>query len=71
MREPALSALDGSNIWLVVGGRSSLLIDTGVGVARLSPIVNAIAGNPIICLLTHAHYDHIGGAYEFSDRRVA
>ena len=70
LREPALGALDGSNIWLVVGDRSSLLIDTGVGVARLSPVVNAIAGNPIICLLTHTHYDHIGGAYEFSDRRL-
>jgi len=69
LREPALGPLHGSNIWLIVGSRSSLLIDTGVGVGPLRPIVGAISENPVICLLTHAHYDHIGGAHEFADRR--
>jgi glyoxylase-like metal-dependent hydrolase (beta-lactamase superfamily II) len=70
IREPALAPLHGSNLWLVRGRRSSLLIDTGVGVAPVRPIVEALAGNPVICLLTHGHYDHIGGAHEFSDRRA-
>jgi glyoxylase-like metal-dependent hydrolase (beta-lactamase superfamily II) len=70
IREPALAPLHGSNAWLVVGERASLLIDTGVGVAPLRPAVEILSGNPIICLLTHAHYDHIGGAHEFPDRRA-
>ena len=70
IREPALAPLHGSNLWLVRGGRSSLLIDTGVGVAPLRPVVEALSGNPVICLLTHGHYDHIGGAHEFPDRRA-
>jgi glyoxylase-like metal-dependent hydrolase (beta-lactamase superfamily II) len=70
IREPRLAPLHGSNSWLVRGRRSSLLIDTGVGIARLRPVVEALAGNPVICLLTHSHYDHIGGAHEFPDRRA-
>jgi glyoxylase-like metal-dependent hydrolase (beta-lactamase superfamily II) len=70
IREPALAPLHGSNLWLVRGARSSLLIDTGVGVAPVRPIVEALAGNPVICVLTHGHYDHIGGAHEFPDRRA-
>lgn len=70
LREPALGPLHGSNMWLIAADRFSLLIDTGVGVAPLRPVVAAISENPIICLLTHGHYDHIGGAHEFSDRRT-
>jgi glyoxylase-like metal-dependent hydrolase (beta-lactamase superfamily II) len=36
----------------------------------LAPVLASITGLPVICLLTHAHYDHIGGAHEFSDRRA-
>jgi glyoxylase-like metal-dependent hydrolase (beta-lactamase superfamily II) len=70
IREPALAPLHGSNLWLVRGERASLLIDTGVGVAPLRPVVEALSANPVICLLTHGHYDHIGGAHEFADRRA-
>jgi glyoxylase-like metal-dependent hydrolase (beta-lactamase superfamily II) len=66
---PALGPMHGSNIRLVVADRFSPPIDTGVGAAPLRPVVNAISENPIICLLTHGHYDHIGGAHEFADRR--
>ncbi len=69
LREPALGPLHGSNMWLIVADRFSLLIDSGVGVAPLRPVVDAISENPVICFLTHGHYDHIGGAHEFSDRR--
>ena len=70
IREPALAPLHGSNLWLVRGERASLLIDTGVGVAPLRPVVEALSASPVICLLTHGHYDHIGGAHEFADRRA-
>jgi glyoxylase-like metal-dependent hydrolase (beta-lactamase superfamily II) len=69
-RERGLGPLHACNIWLVVGSHASLLIDTGVGVAPLAPLVSSLARGRLICLLTHSHYDHIGGAYEFADRRI-
>jgi glyoxylase-like metal-dependent hydrolase (beta-lactamase superfamily II) len=70
IREPALAPLHGSNAWLVIGECASLLIDTCAGVAPLRATVESLSGNPVICLLTHGHYDHIGGAHEFPDRRA-
>lgn len=70
LREPALGPLHGSNVWLIAAGRGALLIDAGVGVAPLAPVVRRIIAQPILCLLTHTHYDHIGGAHEFVDRRA-
>jgi glyoxylase-like metal-dependent hydrolase (beta-lactamase superfamily II) len=70
LSEPALGPLHGSHSWLVVGGERALLIDTGVGIAPIAPVVRALTDCPIICLLSHSHYDHIGGAYEFADRRM-
>lgn len=70
LTEPALGPLHGANIWLIVAGRGALLIDAGVGVAPLAPIIRRITADPVICLLTHTHYDHIGGAHEFADRRA-
>ena len=68
--EPALGPLHGSHSWLVLGEQSALMIDTGVGVAPLAPVIRSLTDRPIICLLSHSHYDHIGGAREFSDRRM-
>ncbi|MBV9637284.1 MAG: MBL fold metallo-hydrolase [Methylobacteriaceae bacterium] len=48
----------------------ALLIDTGTGVAPLAPLVSALSNRRLICLLTHSHYDHIGGAHEFADRCI-
>jgi glyoxylase-like metal-dependent hydrolase (beta-lactamase superfamily II) len=70
LSEPGLRPLHGANAWLVLGARRALLIDAGAGVAPLAPVVRALTAMPAICLLTHTHYDHIGGAHEFADRRV-
>ena len=68
IREPALAPLHGSNAWLILGRDACLLIDAGIGVAPLRPVVEALAPGPIVCVLTHTHYDHIGGAHEFAVR---
>jgi glyoxylase-like metal-dependent hydrolase (beta-lactamase superfamily II) len=68
IREPALAPLHGSNAWLIQGRKASLLVDTGIGVAPLRPFVATLCPGPILCLLTHTHYDHIGGAHEFDER---
>ena len=68
IEESGLGPLYAANLWLVAGRERALLIDAGVGVAPLRPVVEAITGLPLICLLTHSHYDHIGGGWEFPDR---
>ena len=68
--EPALSPLAGANVWLILGARAALLIDSGVGLAPLAPVVRAITPLPTTLLVTHTHYDHVGGAHEFPERRV-
>ena len=68
IREPALAPLHGSNAWLIRGRDASVLIDTCIGVAPLRPLVEALAPGALVCVLTHTHYDHIGGAHEFAQR---
>jgi glyoxylase-like metal-dependent hydrolase (beta-lactamase superfamily II) len=70
IREPGLGPLHAANLWLVAGRDRALLIDAGVGVAPLRPLIESLTDRPVICLLTHSHYDHMGGGHEFSDRRA-
>jgi glyoxylase-like metal-dependent hydrolase (beta-lactamase superfamily II) len=42
-----------------------LLIDTGLGVARLSAFVRTLTTRPVIVVNTHGHPDHAGGNFEF------
>jgi glyoxylase-like metal-dependent hydrolase (beta-lactamase superfamily II) len=70
LRERFLGPLHGGTMWLVSGRSASLLIDTGTGVAPLSPLLARLAPDRIIALVTHAHYDHAGGAHEFADVRA-
>jgi glyoxylase-like metal-dependent hydrolase (beta-lactamase superfamily II) len=60
--------LASANFWLIVGETSALLIDAGIGVSPLAPIVRALTDLPVRLLVTQAHYDHMGGAHEFADR---
>ena len=57
------------NIWLVRGSNSDLLIDSGLGLYSLAPILATITQHPITVVMTHCHFDHMGGAHEF-DRRL-
>ena len=54
--------------FVVDGGDETLLIDTGLGIGDLRSVVEDIAGSgDIRVLLTHSHWDHIGGANQFDD----
>jgi len=63
-----------SNIYLVTGDRP-VLIDTGTGrmigpiMSRLRELVDISTLDRIV--LTHRHYDHVGGARDLSDRLEA
>ena len=54
--------------YLLLGGKRALLIDTGLGVLPLRTVVETLTDLPVTAVLTHAHWDHIGGFGEFSVR---
>ncbi len=51
--------------YLVIGKNAAVLFDTGMGYANIYQTVRAITSLPITVLLTHAHWDHIGGISSF------
>lgn len=55
------------NMYLVEGKDKAMLIDTGTGVADISSLVRKTTAKPLIVLNTHAHPDHSGGNYQFSE----
>ncbi len=75
--EPAL--LFDSNMYLIVGSESTALIDTGTGFmvdATIKSLKELLGGRKLdIVILTHRHYDHVGGLRgiikEFSPRLYA
>jgi glyoxylase-like metal-dependent hydrolase (beta-lactamase superfamily II) len=58
------------NIWHVRGRDRDLVVDTGLGLRSLREAAADLFERPVTAVLTHSHFDHIGGAYEF-DRRIA
>ena len=57
-------ALD-DRAYLLVGERAAVLVDTCIGYGDLRAVVCELTDLPITILLTHFHYDHVGGAYFF------
>ncbi|WP_018330335.1 MBL fold metallo-hydrolase [Actinomycetospora chiangmaiensis] len=57
------------NSWLVAGRDRAVLVDTGLGIVPIRPVVEAVCDLPVDVVNTHAHLDHVGGNAEFS--RVA
>jgi glyoxylase-like metal-dependent hydrolase (beta-lactamase superfamily II) len=55
-----------THCYLLCGSREALLIDTGLGVSDIGEIVKQITSLPILTVLTHAHWDHIGGLDSYS-----
>jgi len=68
--EPHVDDLLRCNVWLLRGRDRDLLVDTGMGVAPIAPVVSTLTRRPIVCVLTHTHSDHVGGWWEFDDRRI-
>lgn len=71
IHEPHVHKFFRANIFLLHGRDADLLIDFGMGLRPLAPLVAGLSsGAPLICVATHSHADHIGGFHEFADRRA-
>ena len=68
LTEPHVDDLLQANLWYLRGRERDLLVDTGNGAAPLEPVVARLARGTreVVCLVTHAHIDHIGGFHELS-----
>lgn len=58
------------NIWHVRGRDGDLLVDTGMGLRPLAPIIAAATEKPVLAVASHGHVDHIGGHHEFASRAI-
>lgn len=55
------------NSFLVVGDDRAVLLDTGLGVADIKSVADALAGKPVSVVNSHYHFDHSGGNRQFDE----
>lgn len=51
--------------YLIIGKEKALLLDTGMGICPIRPLVEKLTDLPITAVNSHCHFDHIGGNWEF------
>jgi glyoxylase-like metal-dependent hydrolase (beta-lactamase superfamily II) len=66
--EPYIKVFFRCNIWYVRGRDRCLLFDSGLGVVSLVAQFPWLRERPLLALMSHTHFDHIGNAHEFSER---
>lgn len=52
-------------MYLVEGTQKAALLDTGIGIGKLAPVVAGLTSLPVEVYLTHGHVDHGGGVSGF------
>ncbi len=57
-------------MWLIEGRDRAVLLDTGLGIARVRPVVEELTRLPVSVVNTHYHFDHVGGNHEFDDTAI-
>lgn len=65
--EPHVIPLMQCNIWHIAGRDRDLVVDTGMGVARLTDELADLVDKPVTAVATHSHGDHIGSHHEFDE----
>lgn len=55
------------NFFLAEGDDKAAVIDTGCGLGNARSAVMRLTDKPLSVLLTHTHFDHMGGIYRFTD----
>ncbi len=46
------------NCYLIVGSEAAVLFDTGLGIANIRLVAEALAGKPLRVVNSHYHFDH-------------
>ncbi|HHT57291.1 MBL fold metallo-hydrolase, partial [Herbinix luporum] len=59
-----------THCYLLIGIDKCLLIDTGLGVGNLLEVINRLTDLPVEVVVTHVHWDHIGGLKYFKNIAV-
>lgn len=66
--EPFVDAYYSANLYFLTGREYDLLVDAGMGIVPLKPVLPLTPGKPVIALATHIHIDHVGALHEFEHR---
>ncbi len=66
--EPAVHDYFSANVYLLRGRDRDLVVDTGMGLSPLRPVLPLTPGKLVLAVATHIHLDHVGGLHEFEDR---
>lgn len=66
--EPFVDPYYSANLYFVRGRERDLLVDAGMGIMPLKPVLPLTGGKPVIALATHIHVDHVGALHEFDER---
>jgi glyoxylase-like metal-dependent hydrolase (beta-lactamase superfamily II) len=53
--------------YLILGSERAVLLDTGMGIADLKAEVDRLTDRPIVVVVSHGHYDHVGDNHRFSE----
>ena len=68
LTEPHVYPYMRANIFHLRGRDRDLVVDTGMGLARLHDALDLTTGKPVLALATHIHLDHVGSLHEFEER---
>jgi glyoxylase-like metal-dependent hydrolase (beta-lactamase superfamily II) len=53
--------------YLIEGRDRAVLIDTGTGAGDIAALARELTNRPISVINSHAHWDHVGGNWQFAD----
>jgi len=63
----SISGPANDQMYLVLGQKKAMLVDTGMGVGDLAGLVRSLTSLPLIVVNTHGHPDHAGGNGGFEE----
>ncbi len=63
----SIGGMANDQMYLVIGGKKAMLVDTGMGIGDLAGVVRGITDLPVIVVNTHGHPDHAGGNSNFNE----
>lgn len=53
--------------YLVLGTKSAVLFDTGMGISNIRAVVEGLTGLPVSVINSHTHDDHVGDNWRFNN----